>query len=325
MNKKKILITGCAGFIGYHISAKLCKENFNVIGIDNLNNYYDVNLKKDRVRNLNNKYKKNFTFYKIDINHKNLKKKLSRHKIHFIFHLAAQAGVRESIKSPDKYFNNNIKGFYNIITYANEIKVKHFIYASTSSVYGNNLIYPSKEIHNTNKPLSFYAASKKCNEIIAYSFSNIYKLPTTGLRFFTVFGPYGRPDMALFKFTKNILKKRQIYVFNKGNHVRDFTYIDNISNNILKIINKYPKGKIPYEIINFGSGKPKTLNYFIKIIEKNLDAPVKKKYLNYQKGDMIKTSANISYLKKKIKISKFINLENGIKLFINWYKKYYKI
>ncbi|MDC0532132.1 NAD-dependent epimerase/dehydratase family protein [Candidatus Pelagibacter ubique] len=320
---KIILLTGCAGFIGFHTTKKLCDKNIFVIGVDNLDSYYDVELKKERIKFLKKYYKNKFKFLNLDINDLKILNKIKNNKIDYIIHLAAQAGVRHSIKNPDKYFDNNIKGFYNMLKAAVDKKVKHFIYASSSSVYGNNDSYPSKEINNTDKPLSFYAASKKCNEVMAYSFSNIYKIPTTGLRFFTVFGPYGRPDMALFKFTKKIINNKSIDLFNNGNHVRDFTYIDDIVNGIYKILTKIPKTDIPYEIINIGSGKPRTLNYFLKIIEKVLNKKSKKKYLEYQKGDVLKTSADISKLKKKINFKTNINFEDGIKNFIKWYKKFY--
>lgn len=320
---KIILLTGCAGFIGFHATKKLCGKNIFVIGVDNLDSYYDVELKKERIKFLKKYYKNKFKFLNLDINDFRILKKIKNNKIDYIVHLAAQAGVRHSIKNPDKYFDNNIRGFYNILKIAVDKKVKHFIYASSSSVYGNNNSYPSKEINNTDKPLSFYAASKKCNEVMAYSFSNIYKIPTTGLRFFTVFGPYGRPDMALFKFTKKIINNKSIDLFNNGNHVRDFTYIDDIVNGLYKIITKIPKTDIPYEIINIGSGKPRTLNYFLKMIEKVLSKKSKKKYLEYQKGDVLKTSADISKLKKKINFKTNINFEDGIKNFIKWYKKFY--
>ena len=320
---KIILLTGCAGFIGFHATKKLCGKNIFVIGVDNLDSYYDVELKKERIKFLKKYYKNKFKFLNLDINDFRILKKIKNNKIDYIVHLAAQAGVRHSIKNPDKYFDNNIRGFYNILKIAVDKKVKHYIYASSSSVYGNNNSYPSKEINNTDKPLSFYAASKKCNEVMAYSFSNIYKIPTTGLRFFTVFGPYGRPDMALFKFTKKIINNKSIDLFNNGNHVRDFTYIDDIVNGLYKIITKIPKTDIPYEIINIGSGKPRTLNYFLKMIEKVLSKNSKKKYLEYQKGDVLKTSADISKLKKKINFKTNINFEDGIKNFIKWYKKFY--
>ena len=322
---KKILLTGCAGFIGFHVIKKLCEKNFLVTGVDNLDPYYDVKLKKERIKILKKNFKKNFTFHNLDINSAIIHKKFKNHKFNYVVHLAAQAGVRNSIKEPDKYLKCNINGFYNVIKFAVEVKVKHFIYASTSSVYGNNDNHTSTEDDNTDKPLSFYAATKKCNEVIAHSFSNIYKLPTTGLRFFTVFGPLGRPDMALYNFTKKIIDNKKIDIFNNGMHVRDFTYIDNIVDSLIKIIDKIPKDKIPYKIFNIGSGDPKKLSYFIQKIEDTLKKKSKKNYLPYQKGDILRTCANISKLKKTIKWKSNISLEEGIKRFISWYKTFYRI
>ena len=229
----KILITGCAGFIGYHLCKKLLKNNNIVFGIDNLNNYYDLKLKKDRLKNLKNK---KFLFYKIDIkNKKKLLKFVKIKKIDVIYHLAAQAGVRYSIFNPETYFDNNLKGFFNILETCRENKIKHLIFASTSSVYGKKEKFPAKETDNTDQPLSFYAASKKCNEIMAYSYSKIYNLKCTGVRFFTVYGPYGRPDMALYKFTKSIINRKKVNLFNKGHHTRDFTYIDDVVHFLVKM------------------------------------------------------------------------------------------
>ena len=268
----RILVTGCAGFIGFHVVLYLLnKTNYKIFGIDNLNNYYDVNLKKKRLQIL----KKNnlrFKFYKLDLKNKTLlTKNFKKNKYEIIINLAAQAGVRFSIKNPQSYFDTNILGFYNLIDLSRLFKVKHFIFASTSSVYGNNNKFPLDENFQTEKPLSFYAASKKCNEILAYSYSNIYKLPCTCLRFFTVYGPYGRPDMALFKFTESILNNKTIELYNNGNHVRDFTYIDDVVNYICKLILLYPKKNIPFNIYNIGSNNPKTLMYFLRTIERSLN------------------------------------------------------
>ena len=215
----KILVTGCAGFIGYHLSKKLIKNpNYHVFGLDNLNNYYDVKLKRDRIVNLK-KTKNGFKFSKIDICNKNkLNIFFKRHKFNYVFHLAAQAGVRFSIQNPKTYFNTNISGFFNILECCKNHNIKHLIFASSSSVYGATNTFPLKENSDTDHPLSFYAATKKSNEVMAYAYSNIYNLPCTGLRFFTVYGPYGRPDMALFKFTKAILNNKKIELYNKGEH-----------------------------------------------------------------------------------------------------------
>ena len=233
---KKILVTGCAGFIGFHLCMKLIKRKYDVYGLDNLNNYYDLNLKKDRLKILK---KNKLKFFKYDLLSKNqIDFILSKKKIDIVIHLAAQAGVRYSIKNPKTYLDNNIQGFFNILDSSQKFKIKHFIYASTSSVYGFQKKMPFVEKLSTDKPLSFYAATKKCNEILAYSYSTIHKLPTTGLRFFTVYGPFGRPDMSLFKFANAILRNRKLDLYNHGNHSRDFTHIDDITEYIFKILNK---------------------------------------------------------------------------------------
>ena len=321
----KILVTGCSGFIGFHVSNRLLQlsKKIHVIGIDNLNNYYDVKLKKKRLEIL--KKEKNFIFYKKDIsNYKALKKVFTLSKPDIVLNLAAQAGVRYSIKYPEKYFNSNILGFFNLIDISKTFNVKHFVYASTSSVYGNIKKFPITEEMNTDKPLSFYAASKKCNEIIAHSYSFIHKLPTTGLRFFTVYGPYGRPDMALFKFTKNIIKNKKIDLYNFGNHIRDFTYIDYVSNAVIKVIQNIPNQKIPYEIYNVGGSKPEPLKKFIKTLETTLKKKAKVNYMKLQVGDVHKTHASNKKLLKKIKLNlKPIGIKDGIKYFVNWYKAFY--
>ena len=320
----KILITGTAGFIGYHLSLNLLKLKFQVYGIDNLNNYYSNIIKKNRLKEL--KKNNNFIFYKTDLkNKKKIENIVYKNKIKIIVHLAAQAGVRYSIDKPEKYFESNISGFFNILEICRSCKIKHLIFASTSSVYGNNKKFPLSENFNTDKPLSFYAASKKTNEVMAYSYSNIYKIPITGLRFFTVYGPFGRPDMSLFKFTKATLENKEIQLFNSGNHIRDFTYVDDIVAAIINLIKKPSKSNIPYNIFNIGSSNPQTLKKFINIIEKNLQKKVKFRNLPLQKGDVIKTHANTNNLKKHIKYKPKVNIEEGVLKFIKWYLKYYKI
>ena len=322
----KILVTGSAGFIGFHLCNHLCKnKKINLIGIDNLNNYYDVRLKKNRLKILKNNHK-NFNFLKLDIENQSKIKDLFRlHKFKIVIHLAAQAGVRYSIAEPRKYLNANIVGFFNIIEQAKNSKVKHFLFASTSSVYGNSTNFPLDENENTDKPLSFYAATKKSNEVMAYSYSNIYKLPSTALRFFTVYGPYGRPDMALNIFTDSFIKNKQIKLHNKGNHIRDFTYVEDIVFLISQLINKPPSGKIPFEIYNLASSNPKKLTVFLDIILKNLNIKkIRIKNLKMQIGDVFKTHANTEKISKKINYKSKINIEVGIKRFIEWYKSYYK-
>lgn len=323
----KILVTGCCGFIGFHLSKKLLqKKNTKIIGIDNINNYYDTKLKKDRLKILKNY--NNFVFYKLDItNLKKLNKLFKKYNYKTVVHLAAQAGVRYSIENPNTYFNSNVAGFFNILSLSKEYKINHLIYASTSSVYGASKKFPLTENMTTDYPLSFYAATKKTNEIMAYSFSNVYKLRTTGLRFFTVYGPYGRPDMSLFKFVKNIILGKPIQLFNKGLHQRDFTYIDDVVSYInFLIFNKninFGKDKVPYEIYNIGNGKTVKLLNFIEVIQNNLFKKAKIKKYPLQKGDVKKTHANVGKINKLIKINK-TDVKTGVEKFIKWYKGYIK-
>jgi len=322
-----ILVTGCAGFIGFNLCQNYLKSHSDlkkIYGIDNLNSYYDVNLKKNRIKIL--KKHSNFIFKKIDIKDKN---KLSRfvqdNSIKIIIHLAAQAGVRYSISHPKSYVDSNIIGFFNILEVSRENKIKHLIFASTSSVYGYSDKFPLSENDNTDKPVSFYAATKKSNEVMAYSYSSLYKIPCTGIRFFTVYGPYGRPDMALFKFTKSIIEDKKIELFNDGKHVRDFTYIDDVSNSIIKLITKIPSYKIPYNIYNIGNSKPEKLKSFLNEIEKNLGKKSRIISKKLQKGDVYKTHANIDKLVKRIDFKPVVKIKTGIKKFIEWYIDYYKI
>ena len=318
-----ILITGSAGFIGYHVTKKILNKNIKVIGIDNIDNYYDINLKKNRIKDLK-KYKK-FFFYKLDLlNYKKLDNIVKNKKIKIIIHLAAQAGVRYSIKNPRIYFKSNLEGFFNILEISRHNNIKHLIYASTSSVYGDSKKFPLSEINRTDQPLSFYAATKKSNEVMAHSYSYIYKLPCTGVRFFTVYGPFGRPDMALFKFTKNILNNHPIELYNNGNHFRDFTYVDDIVDGIYSLIKKESKKSIPYEIFNIGNGTPKKLLDYLKHIEKNLNKISKTKKLPLQTGDIVKTHSNINKLKKYTGYKPKTNIKIGISRFIEWYKEYYR-
>ena len=321
----RILITGCAGFIGFHLcNHLLCsKKKSELFGIDNLNSYYDVDLKKKRIQIL----KKNLNFYfkKVDIlNYKILDNFVKKNKINIIIHLSAQAGVRYSIHSPRTYLENNIDGFFNILEISRTYKIQHLLFASSSSVYGTQKKFPVTEEMNTDKPDSFYAATKKSNEIMAYSYSKIYDLKITGLRFFTVYGPYGRPDMALFKFTENIFKNKTINLHNKGNHVRDFTYIDDVVYKISKLITKPSKKKTPYQIFNIGNGNPEKLKKFLKIIEQITGIISKKKLIAFQLGDVHKTHASPKKIERLIGYKKNIKIEEGIKKFIKWYKDFYK-
>ena len=331
-----ILVTGAAGFIGFHVSSLLLKKNFNIYGVDNLNNYYDVNLKLSRLKIL--KKEKNFHFKKIDIkNYKILFNYTKKNKIDVIVNLAAQAGVRYSLVNPKSYVDSNIYGFFNILEVCRHLKIKNLLTASTSSVYGFNENYPLKEDFSACHPAQIYAATKRSNELIAHSYSSLFNLPTTGLRFFTVYGPWGRPDMALFKFVSNIISGKKIDLYNNGNHTRDFTYIDDVVDSIFTVINKIPNSEklwrkkfpnpkfsyCPYRIINVGGSNPIKLKIFIKIIEDYLKIKSKKNFLTLQKGDVIKTQSSTAWSKKILNLYPKTTPQTGIKLFLDWYKSYY--
>ena len=331
----KILVTGSSGFIGFHLSKLLLEEGNKVHGIDCMNNYYDVKLKRARL-NILNKYK-NFSFIKINLeNEKKLKNTFKKFKPKIVIHLAAQAGVRYSINKPRVYLDSNINGAFNVIEASHENKVKHLIMASTSSVYGANKNIPFKEIDKTETQLSIYASTKKANESMAHSYSNIWKIPITMLRFFTVYGPWGRPDMALFKFTKGILKNKKIDIYNYGKMYRDFTYIDDIVNGIKLLINKPPninqKNKYkndslspvaPFRILNIGNTKKVYLLNFIKQIELVLGKKAIRNYMPLQKGDVKQTVSSTKLLKQITGYNSKTNYKIGIKHFIAWYKEYY--
>ena len=322
MKNKNYLITGSAGFIGFHLSKKLLSEGFNVLGVDNLNNYYDQKIKQDRNKILK-KYK-NYKFNKIDIkDYKKLDRIFKKNSIQGVVNLAAQAGVRYSLKNPRSYIENNINGFFNILELSKKYKIKKFVYASTSSIYGLQKKFPLKENFNTDNPIQLYAATKKSNELMATSYSHLYKMDTVGLRFFTVYGPWGRPDMALFKFTKNIIEGKPIEVFNKGKHVRDFTYVDDIIDGIFKILIS-KKSKFGAKIFNIGNGKKIRLLKYIQLIEKNLNQKSKKKFLPLQKGDVIKTHSDTKLIKKHYNYQSKTEVSQGVKKFIEWYISYFK-
>jgi UDP-glucuronate 4-epimerase len=321
--KKKILITGSAGFIGFHLAIFLLKKKFLVYGIDNYSNYYDVSLKKKRTSILK-KYK-NFKFYKFDLtNRVKLKNFFKLNKFKKIIHLAAQPGVRLSLRNRYVYFKNNIEAFYNMMELCVIENIKNFIYASSSSVYGDSTNFPIKENNNTDSPLSFYAATKKCNEIIASAYSKMCKTKFIGLRFFTVYGTLGRPDMALHKFTESIFSKRAIEIFNNGNHFRDFTYIDDVVNLIFKLIVNKKKLNHNHVLFNVSCGKAVKLKKYINLIEKHTNITAKKKYKKKQIGDVLKTFGDnkkiLKFLNYKIKFD--INI--GLKKFISWFKKEHK-
>ena len=332
----KIFLTGSSGFIGFHLSKKLLDKGHNVHGFDSMNNYYDVKLKKKRYKILSTY--KNFLFTKGNIeNRKNLSKTILKFKPKIIIHLAAQAGVRYSIEKPRVYLDSNITGTYNIIELAKKVNVKHLLIASSSSVYGANTKLPFKENDKTETQLSIYAATKKSTESIAHSYSNIWKIPITMLRFFTVYGPWGRPDMALFKFTKGILNKKKIDIYNHGKMYRDFTYVDDIVDGINALINKAPNlkqlGKIkndslspvaPYRTLNIGNTHKVYLLDFINTLEKELGIKAIRNYMPMQKGDVKMTLSDTTLLKKLTGYNPKTNYKTGIKKFLKWYLVHYK-
>ena len=320
MNKNKYLITGCAGFIGFHLTKSLLKDGFEVYGVDNLNNYYNVSLKNDRLTILN-KYE-NFHFKKVDIsNNTRLETVFKSFSPDFVINLAAQAGVRYSIENPNCYVKSNIVGFCNVIELAKKYDVDGLIYASSSSVYGNNDKIPFSINDSVNKPISLYAATKISNELIAHSYYHLFGLHTTGLRFFTVYGPWGRPDMAYYIFTKKITNKKQIEVFNRGKMKRDFTYIDDIVKGIRSAIEKNYKNKV----FNLGNNSSEQLMDLIKYLEVHIVTKAKIDFRPMQLGDVKQTYADIDYSKEKLNYNPKVNLNQGIKKFVDWYLKYYKI
>jgi len=320
--KEKILVTGAAGFIGFHVSKKLLDNNYNVVGLDNLNDYYSVELKNSRVEILN-KYP-DFKFQKIDLKDKHdLEKLFDMNSFQYVIHLGAQAGVRYSIENPDVYIESNIVGFLHILELSKSYKVKHLIYASSSSVYGGNTKIPFSVEDRVDNPVSLYAATKKSNELMAYSYSHLFRLPTTGVRFFTVYGPYGRPDMAYFKFTKNILEGKNIDVYNYGKMARDFTYIDDIVEGIFRLLKKPSDEEVPYNLFNIGCGNPVELMDFIKIIEDKLNKKAKINFMDMQPGDVVTTYADISKLRSYIDYNPETTFEKGIEVFLKWYKSFY--
>ncbi len=337
----KILVTGCAGFIGFHVSKRIIKKGFTLIGYDNINSYYDQNLKNARIRqlkNFNNDFKGEFIFVKGDLEDKDLLiNTFSNHKPDIVINLAAQAGVRYSLQNPSAYIQSNLVGFGNILEMCRKNNVNHLIYASSSSVYGGNTKTPFSERDSVDHPISLYAASKKANELMAHSYSHLYNIPTTGLRFFTVYGPWGRPDMALFLFTKNILSGKPIQVFNNGNMIRDFTYIDDIVEGIMRISEKIPEPDLefkpeqpnpatswaPYKIFNIGNSNPIKLMDYIEVLEKELGIKAIIEMKEMQPGDVPYTAAETILLEKHISFKPKTSIENGINLFVKWYKDFY--
>ena len=334
----KVLVTGAAGFIGFHLSQQLLARGDEVIGLDNLNNYYDVTLKKDRLAQLQGK--SGFSFYNLDLaNREGMTQLFAEASFDLVAHMAAQAGVRYSLKNPYAYVDSNLVGFINVLEGCRHSKVKHLVFASSSSVYGANTKIPFSVHDNVDHPLSLYAATKKANELMAHTYSHLYRLPTTGLRFFTVYGPWGRPDMALFLFTKAILAGQPIDVFNAGKMQRDFTYIDDIVEGVIRVLDKIPEPNItwsgdapdpassnaPYKIYNIGNNQPIELMRFIEVLEDCLGTKAEKNILPLQAGDVPVTYADVDDLVKEVGFKPSTPIEVGIERFIAWYRSYYNV
>ena len=354
MNKelnKKVLITGTSGFIGFHLANRLVNEGFDVVGLDSVNDYYDPNLKFNRLKEAgfeketilwNNltqsKSKSNHRFVRMDLqDDKNLEKLFNKERFDVVVNLAAQAGVRYSLKNPKAYIDSNIVGFTHILENCRHHKVQHLVYASSSSVYGLNSKMPLSTQDNVDHPMALYAASKKSNELMAHAYSHLYGFSTTGLRFFTVYGPWGRPDMALFLFTEAILNGKPIKIFNHGKMIRDFTYIDDIIEGIFRVINQHPKGdpswnsekpkpsssSAPYRIYNIGNNNPINLMDFIAAIEKKLGKTAEKILMPIQAGDVPATYADVSDLVQDFDYQPKTKIDMGINAFVDWYTEYY--
>ena len=338
MSMRKILVTGAAGFIGFHLAQRFLDAGDTVVGIDNLNDYYDVSLKESRLARLENH--RRFRFIRMDlVDREGIAALFKKEAFELVVHLAAQAGVRYSIVNPYAYIDSNLVGFINILEGCRQQKVQHLVFASSSSVYGANTLMPFSVHHNVDHPLSLYAATKKANELMAHTYASLYDLPCTGLRFFTVYGPWGRPDMALFLFTKAILEDQPINVYNQSNMKRDFTYIDDIIEGVYRVAAKIPAPNpkwqgnhpdpatsfAPYKIYNIGNNHPVELIYFIETLEKNLHKKAKKIFLPMQPGDVPATCADVDDLMADVGFKPATSIEEGIKKFLSWYKDYYKL
>ena len=334
---KKIIVTGSSGFIGYNLSKRLLNEGHQVIGIDNMNDYYSVELKKSRLEKLTHD---NFEFNQIDLENLDaVNDVFERNKPDIVINLAAQAGVRYSLENPHAYINSNIVGFTNILEASRHFKIEHLIYASSSSVYGANTTKPFSTSDNIDHPLSLYAATKKSNELMAHTYSHLYNIPTTGLRFFTVYGPWGRPDMALFLFTDAIVNDKLIDVFNHGDMLRDFTYIDDIVESITRLLDHPAKpnpdwsganpdpssSNAPYKVYNIGNNSPVRLMDFIEAIENKLGKTAKKNFMDLQPGDVPETYANVEDLYRDINFRPQTSIQDGINNFVDWYLDYYEV
>ena len=331
-----VLITGVAGFIGFHVAKRLLHQGISVVGIDNLNNYYDPSLKEARLKKLTPS--KFFRFFRCDIeNYESIKEIFNDCRPDQVINLAAQAGVRYSIENPNAYIQANLVGFSNILEASKNHDVSHFVYASSSSVYGGNTLMPFSESHPVDHPVSLYAATKKANELMAHTYSHLFKLPTSGLRFFTVYGPWGRPDMALFLFTKAIVAGTPIDVYNNGNMMRDFTYIDDIVESIIRLLPKPPTANIsfdtshpdsssswaPYQVFNIGNSSPVPLMDYIDALELSLGKKAIKKFLPIQPGDVPATSADTEKLSNWIDFRPSTKIEYGVSKFVSWYRDFY--
>lgn len=319
-----ILITGVAGFIGHAVAKKAIASGYNVIGIDNLNDYYSVALKQDRLKDIGNK---NFQFYQCDISNQSEISKISTNHpdIEYIVHLAAQAGVRYSVENPFAYVQSNLVGHMVILEMCRQLKqLKHLVYASSSSVYGNNTKLPFAISDNVDHPVSLYAATKKADELLTHSYSHLYSIAATGLRFFTVYGPWGRPDMATFMFTKNIIEGKPIKVFNNGEMMRDFTYIDDIINGIMAAVKKIPANIPAYKIYNIGNHKAENLSHFIKILENIIGKKAIIEYAPMHPGDVKQTYADITETTNDLGFKPETSIEAGLPRFVDWYTQYYK-
>ena len=334
----KVLVTGAAGFIGSALALKLLERGDTVHGIDNLNDYYDVTLKKARLERLSTREK--FSFEKLDIaDRAEMGSLFARYKFDAVMNLAAQAGVRYSIENPHAYIESNIVGFCNILEGCRHSKVGHLVFASSSSVYGANTRLPFSEHDNIDHPISLYAATKKANELMAHTYAHLYGLATTGLRFFTVYGPWGRPDMALFKFTKNILEGKAIEVFNNGNMIRDFTYVDDIVEGVVRVMDRPAepdpawnsaapdpaRSRAPYRIYNIGNNKPVQLMRYIEVLERALGKKAQIEMLPMQPGDVPATTADVSALESDIGYRPKTTVEEGVPRFVEWYRRYYGV
>lgn len=333
---KKILVTGAAGFIGFHLAKRLLSAGWNVVGLDNINDYYDPFLKQARLSRLLPEAA--FSFVLLDLADRSAISALFKeHSFDVVVHLAAQAGVRYSIKNPHTYVDSNIVGFVNILEGCRHGKVRHLVFASSSSVYGANTAMPFSVLHNVDHPVSLYAATKKANELMAHAYCHLYGLPVTGLRFFTVYGPWGRPDMAYFLFTKAILAGRPIDIFNHGRMKRDFTYIDDVVEGVLRIINRIPRpdpdwnparpnpgtSYCPYKIYNIGNNQPIELLRFIEVLENCLGMTAEKNFLPMQDGDVPATYADVTDLTQDVGFSPATPIETGLQQFVDWYRSYY--